>query len=99
MQNDPDQKPSPAPPEDTESELLRPGFASAEPEDADAEPVPANLQVAHYADMSAEQAERVWVRETLCATCLHSVVCSIPPHTETPRVVISRCLAYLPVSG
>ena len=75
---------------------LRPGFASAEAVPEDPAP-PADLHVAHYGGMDADEATATWERETLCTTCLLSPMCTVAAHTEAPRILIQRCLAYLPV--
>jgi len=77
---------------------IRPGFASEEQAE-DAEPLPKNLEVAHYGGVTDVEAAGIWEAETLCLTCLCAGVCRIAVGTREPLVVVSRCLAYLPTSG
>ncbi len=57
------------------------------------------LGFAHYSDMEADEAAAVFKRETLCVSCLCVSVCRVAAGVEEPLVVVSRCLAYLPVGG
>jgi len=86
------------------TEILRPGFASVEtPVDRDADPVVdrrAELEHSHYGGASDETAvEKTWAKETLCTKCLCAPVCVVFAGAQAPRVVVSRCLAHLPVVG
>lgn len=88
-------------------ETPHPGGASQSDEDDAAEvaakadlPDPGSrVGFAHYSGVSAEEAAAVFKRETLCDSCLSSSVCKIAASVEEPLVVVSRCLAYIPVGG
>ena len=85
----------------------KPGGSSHSEEDDAAEKAAAadvpdpgsRLGSAHYAGMKDEDAREVWKRETLCISCLSGQVCMVAAGVEEPLVVVSRCLAYLPIGG
>lgn len=83
------------------SKILRPGFASEEePDPTTAKPkLPKTLALAHYADLTTEEATELWKSETLCTGCLLSSMCVVATQCPEPLVVVSRCLAYIPLPG
>lgn len=86
---------------DDDDGVLRPGFASEEPEsapngqkDGAVEDVP---RVTGYEDVHEQDAAELWQSETLCVTCMSAPVCRHAEGMHEALVVVSRCLAYLPV--
>lgn len=79
-----------------EPELLKPGFASAEPEEVIQSP---DIGSAHYDGMTDTEARVTWERETLCTRCLCAGVCAVAGASAAPLVAVTRCLSYLPTPG
>jgi len=82
-----------------EKTVLRPGFASEEPEPEEPAIDMTRAEAAHYGGLTESQAAETWARETLCRTCLCQGVCRVAAAAEGPLVTVSRCLSYLPGSG
>lgn len=78
-----------------------PGSASVSADDEeDNGPEPgARIKVAHYGDMTEKEADELWTQETLCLRCMVSPMCKVAEGTRESLVVVSRCLAYMPVPG
>lgn len=78
--------------------VLRPGFASAEPEEAQ-ERIESPIGHAHYDGLTDVEAAETFKRETLCGRCLCAGVCRVAAAAEGPMVVVSRCLSFIPGNG